>query len=98
MRLEGGRNRFEGKVRVCENGEWRHICVGVLGSDWNIDHGQVVCRSLNYPTTGKVLASNSYVAMHDQLPTNIMYMQPNNSVANSFVLRCAYCRYTEQCH
>ena len=52
VRLVGGRNKFEGIVRVCENGEWTHICIFFPSFDWSITQAQVVCRSLNYSTTG----------------------------------------------
>ena len=55
VRLVGGRHRFEGKVEVCESGEWNNICIFFPDQDWTVAHGQVVCRYLNYSTEGSYL-------------------------------------------
>ena len=53
VRLEGGDHEFEGRVQVCQNGEWEHICIFLRTIDWNENHAKVVCRSLGYSTESK---------------------------------------------
>ena len=39
----------EGRVQICEGGEWRHIC----DSMWTLQDAEVTCRALNYSSRGK---------------------------------------------
>ena len=44
VRLEGGRDMFEGHVEMCDEGEWKSVCdVG-----WDKEEANVVCRQLGY--------------------------------------------------
>lgn len=43
-RLVGGQNKFEGRVEVCQDGEWKTVC----NSQWNLEEAQVVCRQLGF--------------------------------------------------
>ena len=44
VHLEGGQNKYEGHVEVCNNGEWKTVCdIG-----WRRQEAQVVCRQLGY--------------------------------------------------
>ena len=52
VRLEGGRNDYEGTVNVCQEGIWRYMCILTNGFDWSVTHAEVVCRTLNNSTTG----------------------------------------------
>ena len=46
LRLVGGHNAKEGRVQVCENGEWHSIC----SDNWSVMDGKadVVCSTLGY--------------------------------------------------
>lgn len=57
VRLEGGSHQYEGRVQVCEGGEWTYICILIPGIHWSNSHGEVACRSLNYSTDSKVSIS-----------------------------------------
>ena len=45
VRLEGGQNKYEGRVEVCSNGEWKTVC----DRGWREEEAKVVCRQLKYP-------------------------------------------------
>lgn len=45
IRLRGGKHRFEGRVEVLRNGEWRSVC----DHGWNKFAANVVCRMLGFP-------------------------------------------------
>ena len=44
VRLEGGRNMFEGRVEMCDRGEWKSVC----DRRWGSEEAEVVCRQLGY--------------------------------------------------
>ena len=44
VRLEGGRDEFEGRVEMCDLGEWKSVC----DLDWGREEAEVVCRQLGY--------------------------------------------------
>ena len=44
VRLVGGRNRFEGRVEICDEGEWKTVC----DRGWNKEEARVVCEQLGY--------------------------------------------------
>ena len=44
IQLVGGRDMYEGRVEVCDNGEWKTVC----DNDWEKEEAQVVCRQLGY--------------------------------------------------
>ena len=44
VRLEGGQNKYEGRVEVCNNGEWKTVC----DRGWRRQEVEVVCRQLGY--------------------------------------------------
>lgn len=39
----------EGRVQVCEDGEWKNLC----DVDWTLADAQVTCRTLNYSIQGE---------------------------------------------
>ena len=45
IRLRGGKHRFEGRVEVEQNGQWRGVC----DHGWNRKAAKVVCRMLGFP-------------------------------------------------
>ena len=53
VRLAGGSLSNEGRVEVCQSGEWKTVCV----NSWRENEARVVCRQLGYGTQG--MASNS---------------------------------------
>ena len=48
LRLENGRNEFEGRVEMCEEGEWKTVC----DKEWGKEEAKVVCRQLRYTDAG----------------------------------------------
>jgi hypothetical protein len=44
VRLVDGRNEYEGRVEVCDDGEWKTVCDRM----WLKEEAKVVCRQLNY--------------------------------------------------
>ena len=44
IRLVGGRNKFEGRVEVCQDGQWKTVC----SRGWGDEEAQVVCRQLGF--------------------------------------------------
>jgi hypothetical protein len=44
IRLMGGQNKFEGRVEVCQGGQWKTVC----NRGWNDVEAQVVCRQLGF--------------------------------------------------
>ena len=44
IRLMGGRNKFEGRVEVCQDGQWKTVC----NRGWGDEEAQVVCRQLGF--------------------------------------------------
>ena len=44
VRLQGGPNEFEGRVKVCRSQEWGTVCDNM----WGIADAKVVCRQLEF--------------------------------------------------
>ena len=42
--LKDGRNRFEGRVEVCQGGQWKRVC----NHGWDKEEAEVVCRQLGF--------------------------------------------------
>ena len=42
--LMGGKNKFEGRVEVCQDGQWKTVC----NRGWSEEEAQVVCRQLGF--------------------------------------------------
>ena len=51
VRLMGGRNRYEGRVEVCHDQEWKTVCDRM----WHEEEAKVVCRQLNYSDPSSTL-------------------------------------------
>ena len=44
VQLVGGQSEYEGRVEVCDDGEWKTVC----DRGWKVEEAMVVCRQLNY--------------------------------------------------
>ena len=44
IRLANGRNKFEGRVEVCQTGQWKTVC----DRQWDDREARVVCRQLGF--------------------------------------------------
>ena len=44
IRLVNGQNKFEGRVEVCQGGQWRTVC----NRKWGNTEAEVVCRRLQF--------------------------------------------------
>ena len=62
IRLIGGSNSYEGRVEICNNNAWGTVCDDL----WGTPDATVVCRQLNYSTTGKIQtnAINLYLKVY----------------------------------
>ncbi|XP_025078060.1 uncharacterized protein LOC112554482 isoform X2 [Pomacea canaliculata] len=57
IRLVDGRNPYEGRLEIFQDGVWLSVCLSYVSSHF----GKVVCRQLGYPPDGAVLYyANSY--------------------------------------
>ena len=43
-RLVVGQNKFEGRVEVCQDGQWKTVC----NDKWGRKEAKVVCRQLGF--------------------------------------------------
>ena len=44
IRLQGGRNKYEGRVVVCDDGRWKKVC----NLRWDRAEAEVACRQLGF--------------------------------------------------
>ena len=49
IRLMGGSNEYQGRVEVCNDGEWGTVC----DDDFGTEEAKVVCRQLGFSDAGK---------------------------------------------
>ena len=50
IRLAGGSLANEGRVEICQSGEWKTVC----DSNWSENEARVVCRQLGYSNQGDI--------------------------------------------
>ena len=48
LRLAGGSVSNEGRVEICQSGEWKTVC----DNNWSENEARVACRQLRYTTQG----------------------------------------------
>ena len=53
IRLSGGSLANEGRVEICQSGEWKTVC----DNNWSENEARVVCRQLGYSDQGDKLIS-----------------------------------------
>jgi hypothetical protein len=44
IQLVGGKNKFEGRVEVCQNKQWKTVC----HDGWDDEEARVACRQLGF--------------------------------------------------
>ena len=59
IRLVGGQNKFEGRVEVCQDGQWKTVC----NDGWGDREARVVCRQLGF-------AEDSRSELHTRIKFN----------------------------
>ena len=51
VQLFGGWEEYEGRVEVCDGGQWKSVCDRM----WGEEEAKVVCRQLNYADPSSTL-------------------------------------------
>ena len=60
MRLTGGLTRYEGRVEILWNLEWRTVC----SDGWDDLDAHVVCRQLHYLSTSVEVQGNTTLTIN----------------------------------
>ena len=71
VQLVGGQNKFEGRVEVCQDGEWKTVC----NDGWGDKEARVVCRQLGFAedTRSELLLKYSDSYMYTDNPCIVGY-------------------------
>ena len=69
VRLAGGSLSNEGRVEICQSGQWKTVC----DNNWSENEARVVCRQLGHSIQGTLCMSKYYINMINAEHTIILF-------------------------